>query len=132
MKNIIFVWIPIVLFMAFLVAIYFMDYPVPLEGAIILLGASITGYTGIKAFGVSQSAKDMPTGEGVSKETKDKLIQILIALYIIIAEALIIQYLKPGVELPLNELFVMAGICSSVILGGSQAIKSAEIKNGTS
>jgi hypothetical protein len=131
-KNVIFVWIPIIIYMVFQAIPLFAIYPIPFEGAIILLGGSISGYTGLKAFGVYQSASSMPKGQGVSKVTKNKIMAILIALYVIIAEALIVQYIKPGIEIPLNDLFGMAGICSAVVLGGNQAIKSAEIKNGNS
>ncbi len=126
MKNIIFVWIPMILFGLFLLVPLFAEFAIPFSGAIILLGGSISGYTGVKSFGVYQTAKTMPSGDGVAKETKDKLVKILIGLYVIIFEALIIQYMKPEIEIPLDDLFVMAGICSSIVLGGSQAIKSAE------
>lgn len=130
MKNIIFVWFPVVLFALFLVLSLFVEFPMPFEGAIFLLGGSISGYAGIKSFGVYQVAKTLPSGDGVSQSTKDRLKQILIALYVIILEALIIQYFKTDLELPLNDLFVMAGICSAIVLGGDQAIKTAERING--
>ena len=130
MKHIIFVWIPVVLFALFLLIAAFVSYPVPFSGAIVLLGASISGYSGVKAFGVYQTAKALPSGAGVSGETKKKLTHILIALYVIIAEALVVQYFKPALQLPLDDLFIMAGICSAVVLGGTQAIKGAEQING--
>ena len=130
MKHIIFVWIPIVLFALFLLVPLFVEFPVPFSGAIILVGASISGYTGFKSFGIYQSAKTLPTGQGVTQETKDKMKKILIALYVIILEALIIQYLRPLLELPLDDLFVMAAISSGVVLGGTQAMKSAEKTEG--
>jgi hypothetical protein len=130
MKNVVFVWIPIIIYMVFQATPLFSTYPVPFEGAIILLGGSISGYTGLKAFGVHQTASTLPSGEGVSKTTRDKVMSILIAIYVIIIEALIVQYIKPSIEMPLNDLFVMAGICSGIVLGGNQAIKSAEKKNG--
>lgn len=130
MKHIIFVWIPVILFMLFLLVPFFVEFPIPFTGAIFLLGASISGYTGLKAFGVYQTAKALPTGTGVSKETKDKLLKILIALYVIIIESLIVQYMKPSLVLPLDDLFTMAGICSATVLGGNQAIKTAEKIDG--
>jgi len=119
-----------VLFALFLLVPLFAEFAVPFSGAIILLGGSISGYTGVKSFGVYQTAKAMPSGDGVSRDTKDKLVKILIGLYMIIFEALIVQYIKPSIEIPLDELFIMAGICSSIVLGGTQAIKAAEKVNG--
>lgn len=130
MKHIIFVWLPVIIVMAFFLIPLFVEFPVPFDGAIFLLGASISGYTGLKAFGVYQSAKKMPEGQGVSQETKDKLLHILVALYVIIIEALIVQYIKPDLELPLDDLLTSAGICSAFVLGGNQAIKTAEKQDG--
>ena len=130
MKHVIFVWIPIILFMLFLVASAVIDYPIPFDGAIMLLGSSIAGYAGFKSLGVFQSAKVLPSGEGVTEETRKKLLYILVAMYVIILEALIVQYIKPEAILPLDDLFTMAGICSGIVLGGNQAIKHAEKHNG--
>ncbi len=130
MKHILFVWIPLILFMGFLAIAAVAEFPVPFEGAIILLGGSISGYAGIKSFGVYQTSKTLPTGQGVSRQTKDKLLQILVGLYIIILEALVVQYLKPDLVIPLDELFIMAGVCSGIVLGGGQAIKTGEIMDG--
>lgn len=130
MKNVIFVWIAMFLFAGLVVASGFSTFPVPFDGAIILLGSAISGYTGVKSLSVTLIAKDLPTGKGVDQKTKDKITQILIGLYIIIAESIIIQIIKPDVLLPLNNLFIMAGVCTGVILAGNQAIKLGESKNG--
>jgi len=130
MKHIIFVWITLFLFAGLVVAAGFSTFPVPFDGAIILLGSAISGYTGIKSIGVTLTAKELPVGEGVDQKTKDKLTHILIGLYVIIAESLIIQMIKPEIVLPLDELFIMAGICTGVILAGHQAIKHGENKAG--
>ena len=128
MKNILFVWIPLVLLAMSVLAMAIMTFPVPISGAIMLAGSSVALYTGGKSLGVYMTAKLQPSGSGVSKETKDKLVAILIAIYVIIVEALIVQYLNPELELPLNELFNMAAVASATCLGGGQAIKSAEIQ----
>jgi len=130
MKHVIFVWIPLVLLFLFLLAPLFVIYPIPFAGAIMLAGSSITLYATGKSFGVYQSAKVMPTGEGVSPETKKKLLQILIAIYVIIIEALIIQYIKPEATLPLDDLFTMAAVAAGVCLGGAQAMKAGEQRTG--
>jgi len=130
MKHIIFVWLPIVIVAVFMAMPVFVDFPVPFDGAIFLLGASISGYTGIKAFGIYQNAKSLPSGEGVSQDTKDKMLHVLIALYVLIIESLVIQYFNPTMELPLNDLLTSAGIASGFILGGNQAIKAGEVLNG--
>jgi hypothetical protein len=128
MKHILFVWIPLVLLAMSLVAMAMMTFPVPIAGAIMLAGSSVTLYATGKSFGVYQVAKTLPTGEGVEKSTKDRLMAVLIAVYVIIVEALIIQYIRPDLQIPLNEIFNMAAAVSGACLGGGQAIKSAEIQ----
>ena len=128
MKNILFVWIPLALLAMSVLAMAVMTFPVPISGAIMLAGSSVALYTAGKSFGVYSTAKIQPAGAGVSKATKDKLMAILIAIYVIIIEALIVQYVNPNLELPLNELFNMAAVASGTCLGGGQAIKSAEIQ----
>lgn len=128
MKQSIFVWIPILLFAALLPLGLLSDYPVPFSGAIILLGGSIAGYTGFKSLGVYMSNKTIPLEIGKTEVIKSKMVKILIAMYVLIIEAMIIQYIKPTLELPLDDLFVMAGICSATVLGGVQAIKSVGAK----
>lgn len=128
MKHILFVWIPLVLLAMSLVALAVMTFPVPIAGSIMLAGSSVTLYATGKSFGVYQVAKNLPTGAGVEKTTKDRLFAILIAVYVIILEGLIIQYIRPDLEIPLNEIFNMAAAVSGACLGGGQAIKSAEIQ----
>ena len=130
MKHIAFIWIPILIFMVFLPLSLVLEFPIPFDGAIVLLGASISGYTGIKSLGIYKTAKELPSGHGVNAETRKKMTSILIALYIIIVEAFIIQYMNADIELPLNFLLSMAGVCSAVVLGGSQAVKTAEKIDG--
>jgi hypothetical protein len=126
MKHIVFVWIPIVLVFLFVLLGAFVEIPMPYEGAIFLLGCSISGYTGLKSFGLFIANKELPKNDELAPETKEKFAKIIIALYIIILESMIVQYIKPDVILPLNDLLVMAGICSAVVLGGSQAIKTSK------
>lgn len=131
MKNSIFVWIPLLLFALLTLVPLVADYPVPFSGAIFLLGCSIAGYTGIKSLGIFITAKSFPSGEGVDPRTRKKLQHILIALYVVILEALIISYLKADVQLPIDDLFSMAGVCSGVMLAGDQAIKMGQGISGT-
>ena len=128
MKNVLFVWIPLGLLAMSILAMAIMTFPVPISGAIVLAGSSVALYTGGKSFGVYQTAKLKPTGQGVDQAIKDRLMAILIAIYVIIVEALLVQYFNPDLELPLNELFNMAAVASATCLGGGQAIKSAEIQ----
>lgn len=130
MKNIIFVWIPIAIFGVLVALAGYTTATLPFEGAIFLLGSSIVGYTGVKSLGVYTNAKDLPHGQGVDKTTKQKLTQILIALYVLILEAFLVQYFNDAIKLPFNELLTMAGACTGVILAGSQAIKAGEEYNG--
>ena len=126
MKNVLFVWIPLVLLALSILAMAIMTFPVPISGAIMLAGSSVALYVGGKSFGVYQGAKLQPKGQGVDQKVKDKLMAILIAIYVIILEALIVQYIKPDIIVPLDELFNMAAVASGACLGGGQAIKSAE------
>lgn len=119
-----------ILFAGLVIVSAFTNYPVPFDGAIILLGSSISGYTGVKSLGVTLTARELPVGVGVEKKTKDKLKNILIGLYVIIAECLIVQAVKTELVLPLDNLFIMAGICSGVILAGHQAMTHGEKKDG--
>ena len=130
MKHIIFVWVPIIIFGLFVALVRVIDFPIPFEGAIFLLGSSIAGYTGVKSLSVYQKAKTLPEGQGFDKATKKKLEQILIALYVLILETLIVQYFNKDIEFPLNDLFYMAGICTGIILAGNQAMKSGENQAG--
>jgi len=123
MKNSVFVWTPLVLFALLTLVPLVVDYPVPFSGAIFLLGCSISGYAGIKSIGIFLTAKELPSGEGITPNTRKKLQHILIALYVVILEVLIVSYIKSSVELPVDDLFTMAGVCSAIVLGGDQAIK---------
>lgn len=128
MKHIIFVWIPLVFLALALLAMSMTVFPVPIDGAIMLAASSVSLYAAGKSFGVYQVAKKLPTGQGVQQTTKNRLFAILIAVYVIIAEALIIQYIRTDLQVPLNQLFNMAAAASGACLGGGQALKSAEIQ----
>lgn len=131
MKYIIFVWVPIILCAMFFLVPIFSDYTVPFDGIIFLIGASISSYTGLKSFLVYKNAKELPSGEGLSPETNKKMTHILIGIYVIIFEAIIVQYINPELKYPLDELFIMAGICTATVLGGVQAMKGGKSLNGS-
>jgi hypothetical protein len=123
MKHIAFIWIPMLFVALFIGLGAFVEIPMPYEGAIFLLGASITGYTGLKSFSVFVLSKELPKNEAIAPETQRKFTHILIALYIIVIESIVVQFMKPSVLLPLNELLIMAGISTGIVLAGTQAVK---------
>lgn len=132
MKDIIFIWLAVIIYASVVVIAGLVppSVEIPFDGAIFLLGASIAGYTGVKTVGISLNASSLPTGEGVSDETRKKLKGILIAIYVLILETVAMQVINKDVEIPMNNLLYMAGICSGIILAGNQAMKTSELKNG--
>ena len=130
MKDIVFIWASIVIFGSLLALAGYVNITLPFEGALFLLGSSIAGYTGVKTIGVTIKALNMPEGQGLHEDTKHKLKQILVALYILIIEAFVVQLINKDLVLPLNELLIMSGVCTGVILGGNQAMKAGHRHKG--
>ncbi|MDC7221638.1 MAG: hypothetical protein PQJ59_17025 [Spirochaetales bacterium] len=126
MKDSVFVWTPVLVFAIVLILPLFIDVAVPYTGAIYFLGCSVSGYVGMKSVGIYTTSKELPSGEGVSPEIMQRYRTILVALYILIVEAVIVKGLSPLQDIPFDELFIMAGVCSFFVISGNQALKMGE------
>jgi hypothetical protein len=95
-----------------------------MEMAIYSLMMIVGSYIGLDQAATFVSSMKMP--EGIKYEgSKEKLRNIAVAMVLVLAEGLIVQYIiKPRI-LPLDQLFFATGLILSIYVGGNKAANIA-------
>lgn len=118
------VWAYFLLFFSLLILQSIDTVVIPMEMAIYALMMIVGSYIGLDQAATFVSSMKMP--EGVKYEgSKEKLRNIAIAMVLVLAEGLIVQYIiKPRI-LPLDQLFFATGLILSIYVGGNKAANIA-------
>jgi len=118
------VWAYFVLFFLLLILQAVGTVLIPMEMAIYSLMMIVGSYIGLDQAATFVSSMRMP--EGIKYEgSKEKLRNIAVAMVLVLAEGLIVQYIiKPRI-LPLDQLFFATGLILSIYVGGNKAANIA-------
>jgi membrane associated rhomboid family serine protease len=114
------VWLYIILFAIMLVLQAQLTFPLPLEGATIALFAVVGAYVGFDQFSSVVTTRAMPRGKKYV-ESYPKLLAIVIAMFVLLILAIIIQGLVPDYEVPLDTLAMASGFAAAEFAGGNKA-----------
>jgi len=119
------VWVLIVAYAAMLGLQLFVTFSLPLDGATWAVMMVIGAYVGADEFASYVTSKKMPEGLKYTGSYK-KLLRIVVAVMVLVAEAIVVQALVPKTELPLDQLMVALGIITGLFAGGNKAANAAE------
>lgn len=119
------VWFYMILFAGLLAIEATSTEIIPMEAAIYALMMILGSYIGVDQVSTFVASKSMPVGQKYTGSLH-KLRNVTIVLCLLVAEALVVQYIiKPRV-LPLDTLFFCCGLILSLYVGGNKAANIAE------
>lgn len=119
------VWVFIVLYAAMLALQAFVKFAMPLDGGTWALLFIVGGYVGMDQFATFVASKKLPQGFKYSGSYK-KLLHIVIAMFVLMIVAIVVQAQSPSYELPLDRLAMAAGLVAGLFAGGNKANNAAE------
>ena len=125
MKTAWIVWLYIVLYAALLGLQAVVNFAMPLDGATWALLAVVGGYTGMDEFATYVTSKKMPKGAKYTGSYK-KLLKIVVAMFVLVVVAIVVQAIEPDYQLPLDRLTMAAGLTAGLFAGGNKANNAAE------
>jgi hypothetical protein len=119
------VWVLIVSYAAMLGLQLVVSFTLPLDGATWAVLMVVGAYVGADEFASYVTSKRMPKGTRYTGSYK-KLLRIVVAMMLLVIEAIIVQALVVDTALPLDQLMVALGIVTGLFAGGNKASVSAE------
>jgi hypothetical protein len=119
------VWALIVSYAAMLGLQLIVNFALPLDGATWAVMMVVGAYVGADEFASYVTSKRMPKGVKYTG-SYTKLLRIVIAMMVLVIEAIVVQALIPDVALPLDQLMVALGIVTGLFAGGNKAANAAE------
>ena len=119
------VWLYMVLFALMLAIQPIVSFAMPIDGASYALFLVVGGYVGLDEFASYVASKKLPRGSKFTG-SQQKLLRIVIAMFVLSLEAVIIQALVPDVALPLDQIVLAAGLVAGIFAGGNKAANAAE------
>jgi hypothetical protein len=119
------VWALIVSYAAMLGLQLIVNFALPLDGATWAVMMVVGAYVGADEFASYVTSKKMPKGAKYTGSYK-KLLRIVVAMMVLVVEAIVVQALIPDVALPLDQLMVALGIVTGLFAGGNKASNAAE------
>jgi len=119
------VWVFIVLYAALLGLQLVVDFAMPIDGATWALLAIVGGYVGMDEFASYVASKKMPKGTKYTG-SYTKLRRIVIAMFVLMVVAIVVQSQAPDYKLPLDRLAMAAGVVAGLFAGGNKAGNAAE------
>ena len=125
MKTAWIVWLYIVLYAALLGLQAVVNFAMPLDGATWALLAVVGGYTGMDEFATYVTSKKLPKGQKYTGSYK-KLLKIVVAMFVLVVVAIVVQAIEPDYQLPLDRLTMAAGLTAGLFAGGNKANNAAE------
>jgi hypothetical protein len=119
------VWVLLLSYAAMLGLQLVVTFPLPLDGATWAVMMVVGAYVGADEFASYVTSKRMPKGVKYTGSYQ-KLLRIVIAMMLLVIEAIVVQSLIPDIELPLDQLMVALGIVTGLFAGGNKAQNAAE------
>lgn len=119
------VWLYMAAYAAMLALLAVVDFDMPISGATYGLMIVVGGYVGMDEFASFVASKKLPAGIKYTGSTR-KLLNIVIGIFILAAEAMVVQVIEPDVILPLDQIVLAAGMVAGIYAGGNKAANAAE------
>lgn len=119
------VWALIVAYAAMMGLQLIVNFALPLDGATWAVMMVVGAYVGADEFASYVTSKKMPKGTRYTGSYK-KLLRIVIAMMVLVVEAIVVQALVTDTALPLDQLMVALGIVTGLFAGGNKASIAAE------
>lgn len=119
------VWVFMGIYAALLVLAVLVDFALPIDGATYALFIVVGGYVGIDEFATYVASKKLPTGQKYTGSI-EKLMKIVVGMFVIAIEAIVIQAISPQTVLPLDQIILAAGLVAGLYAGGNKAANVAE------
>jgi hypothetical protein len=119
------VWVLIVAYAAMLGLQLIVNFALPLDGATWAVMMVVGAYVGADEFASYVTSRKMPAGMKYTGSYK-KLLRIVIAMMVLVIEAIVVQSLVPETALPLDQLMVALGIVTGLFAGGNKAANAAQ------
>lgn len=125
MKTVWVVWVYIILYAIMLGLQLIVEFALPIDGATWALFFVVGGYTGMDEFASYVTTKRLPKGVKYTG-SYDKLMRIVIAMFVLVIIAIIVQALAPKYQIPLDNLTMAAGLVAGIFAGGNKALNAVE------
>ena len=119
------VWVLIVAYAAMLGLQLVVSFALPLDGATWAVMMVVGAYVGADQLATYVASKKMPVGLKYTGSYQ-KLLRIVVAMMLLVIEAIVVQALVPDTALPLDQLMVALGIVTGLFAGGNKAANAAE------
>lgn len=104
-------------------------FELPLGEASYALMIVVGSYLGFDQLASYAKTKTLNPGDKFTGSYK-KLLHITIAMFLLLGELIILQFLSPNIKMPLGEMILCVGAVAGIFVGGNKANNIAESTNG--
>ena len=125
MRTVWVVWIYLLSYAAMLALTAIVDFVMPIDGATYGLMVVVGGYVGFDEFATFVTSKRLPAGLKYIG-SRQKLLAMVLGMFVIAAEAIVVQAFVPDIALPLDQIVLAAGLVAGIYAGGQKAANAAE------
>lgn len=107
----------------------FVSFNLPLRESAYALMMVVGAYLGFDQLATFTKTKTLKPGDKFTGSYK-KLLHITIAMFCLLLELIILQFLCVEIEMPLGEMILCVGAVAGIFVGGNKANNMAEATNG--